>query len=105
MHTHTYTLYTHKYTGTHVQIHTWIHMQNVLLHALLLGLYCTVYIALLTFHFSALLFSATFRKRVERVARDILTDPLRVVQGDIGEVRELIAAVVGRCNTAARTII
>lgn len=36
--------------------------------------------------YSALMFSATFRKRVERVARDILTDPLRVVQGDIGEV-------------------
>jgi len=34
----------------------------------------------------ALMFSATFRKRVERVARDILTDPLRVVQGDAGEV-------------------
>ena len=32
------------------------------------------------------MFSATFRKRVERVARDILTDPLRVVQGDAGEV-------------------
>ena len=37
------------------------------------------------FH-AALMFSATFRKRVERVARDILTDPLRVVQGDAGEV-------------------
>jgi len=35
---------------------------------------------------AALMFSATFRKRVERVARDILTDPLRVVQGDAGEV-------------------
>ena len=36
--------------------------------------------------FSALLFSATFRRKVERLARDILTDPVRVVQGDIGEV-------------------
>jgi len=36
--------------------------------------------------YTALMFSATFRKRVERVARDILTDPLRVVQGDAGEV-------------------
>ena len=35
---------------------------------------------------AALMFSATFRKRVERVARDILTDPLRVVQGETGEV-------------------
>ena len=36
--------------------------------------------------FSALLFSATFRRKVERLAREILTDPVRVVQGDIGEV-------------------
>lgn len=36
---------------------------------------------------SALLFSATFRKKIERLARDILVDPIRVVQGDIGEVR------------------
>lgn len=35
---------------------------------------------------TALLFSATFRKKIERLARDILTDPIRVVQGDIGEV-------------------
>lgn len=41
------------------------------------------------FHFpsvSALLFSATFRKKIEKLARDILIDPIRVVQGDIGEV-------------------
>lgn len=36
--------------------------------------------------FKALLFSATFRKKIERLARDILVDPIRVVQGDIGEV-------------------
>ena len=36
--------------------------------------------------FTALLFSATFRKKIERLARDILVDPIRVVQGDIGEV-------------------
>ena len=35
---------------------------------------------------SALLFSATFKRRVERVCRDILTDPVRVIQGDVGEV-------------------
>lgn len=35
---------------------------------------------------AALLFSATFRKKIERLARDILVDPIRVVQGDIGEV-------------------
>lgn len=35
----------------------------------------------------ALLFSATFRKKIEKLARDILIDPIRVVQGDIGEVK------------------
>ena len=35
---------------------------------------------------AALLFSATFKRRVERVCRDILTDPVRVIQGDVGEV-------------------
>ena len=32
-----------------------------------------------------LLFSATFRKRVERLCRDALTDPVRVVVGQVGE--------------------
>jgi ATP-dependent RNA helicase DDX42 len=41
-----------------------------------------------------LMFSATFRKRVERVARDILTDPLRVVQGDAGEANEDVTQIV-----------
>ena len=27
-----------------------------------------------------LLFSATFKKRVEKLARDVLTDPVRIVQ-------------------------
>lgn len=35
----------------------------------------------------ALLFSATFKSRIERLARDILTDPVRIVQGEVGEVR------------------
>lgn len=35
-----------------------------------------------------LLFSATFRKRVEKLARDILADPVRVVQGEVGEANE-----------------
>ncbi|RDD40177.1 ATP-dependent RNA helicase DDX42 [Trichoplax sp. H2] len=35
-----------------------------------------------------LLFSATFKKKVEYLARDILTDPIRVVIGDIGEANE-----------------
>lgn len=32
-----------------------------------------------------LLFSATFKKKVEKLARDVLTDPVRIVQGDVGE--------------------
>ncbi|XP_014485169.1 PREDICTED: ATP-dependent RNA helicase DDX42 [Dinoponera quadriceps] len=32
-----------------------------------------------------LLFSATFKKRVEKLARDVLMDPVRIVQGDVGE--------------------
>lgn len=36
--------------------------------------------------FTALLFSATFRRKVEKLARDILADPIRVVQGEAGVV-------------------
>lgn len=35
-----------------------------------------------------LLFSATFKKRIEKLARDILTDPIRIVQGDVGEANQ-----------------
>lgn len=48
-------------------------------------LFCFLIRNMLVF-FTALLFSATFRKKIERLARDILVDPIRVVQGDIGEV-------------------
>lgn len=41
-----------------------------------------------------LLFSATFRKKIERLARDILIDPIRIVQGDIGEANEDITQLV-----------
>ncbi|XP_012944558.2 ATP-dependent RNA helicase DDX42 [Aplysia californica] len=41
-----------------------------------------------------LLFSATFRKRVEKLARDILADPVRVVQGEVGEANEDVTQVV-----------
>ncbi|XP_056309613.1 ATP-dependent RNA helicase DDX42 [Danio aesculapii] len=41
-----------------------------------------------------LLFSATFRKKIEKLARDILVDPIRVVQGDIGEANEDITQLV-----------
>ncbi|XP_024920040.1 ATP-dependent RNA helicase DDX42 isoform X2 [Cynoglossus semilaevis] len=48
-----------------------------------------------------LLFSATFRKKIERLARDILVDPIRVVQGDIGEANEDITQVVELLPTGA----
>lgn len=35
-----------------------------------------------------MLFSATFKKKVEMLCRDILTDPIRVVVGELGEVRK-----------------
>ncbi|XP_053684919.1 ATP-dependent RNA helicase DDX42 [Sabethes cyaneus] len=35
-----------------------------------------------------LLFSATFKKRIERLARDVLTDPVRIIHGDLGEANE-----------------
>jgi ATP-dependent RNA helicase DDX42 len=34
---------------------------------------------------AALLFSATFKKKVESLARDCLMDPVRIVIGDVGE--------------------
>ncbi|XP_064455461.1 ATP-dependent RNA helicase DDX42-like [Ornithodoros turicata] len=41
-----------------------------------------------------LMFSATFKKKVERLARHALTDPIRVVQGDIGEANEDVMQLV-----------
>ncbi|XP_064401844.1 ATP-dependent RNA helicase DDX42-like [Halichondria panicea] len=41
-----------------------------------------------------LLFSATFRKKVERLARDVLTDPVRIVVGDLGEANTDITQIV-----------
>lgn len=35
-----------------------------------------------------MLFSATFKKRIEKLARDVLTDPIRIIQGDLGEANE-----------------
>ena len=32
------------------------------------------------------LYSATFKKRIEKLARDTLTDPVKVVQGEVGVV-------------------
>ena len=34
------------------------------------------------------LYSATFKKRIEKLARDVLTDPIKVVQGEVGVVAE-----------------
>lgn len=41
-----------------------------------------------------LLFSATFKKKVERLARDILTDPIRIIQGELGEANTDITQTV-----------
>ncbi|XP_076053085.1 ATP-dependent RNA helicase DDX42 isoform X1 [Oratosquilla oratoria] len=41
-----------------------------------------------------LLFSATFKKKVERLARDVLTDPIRVVQGELGEANQDVSQIV-----------
>lgn len=41
-----------------------------------------------------LMFSATFKRKVERLARDVLTDPIKVVQGDVGEANEDVTQIV-----------
>ncbi|CAF0883783.1 unnamed protein product [Adineta steineri] len=41
-----------------------------------------------------LLFSATFKKKVERLARDILADPIRIVQGEVGEANQDVLQIV-----------
>ena len=41
-----------------------------------------------------LMFSATFKKKVERLARDVLTDPVKVVQGDVGEANQDVTQIV-----------
>lgn len=41
-----------------------------------------------------LLFSATMKKKIERLCRDILTDPIRIVIGEIGEANEDVLQVV-----------
>ena len=40
------------------------------------------------------LYSATFKKRIEKLARDVLTDPVKVVQGDVGVASENVTQVV-----------
>lgn len=41
-----------------------------------------------------LLFSATFKKRIEKLAREILTDPIKIVQGDVGEANSDITQIM-----------
>lgn len=52
---------------------------------------CACFLLFISPSLSALLFSATFKRKVERLARDILTDPVKVVQGELGEVRALLS--------------
>lgn len=40
------------------------------------------------------MFSATFKKRIEKLARDVLTDPIRIVQGEIGEANQDVHQIV-----------
>ena len=40
------------------------------------------------------LFSATFKKKIEKLARDVLTDPVKIVQGDVGVASENVTQVV-----------
>lgn len=44
------------------------------------------------------MFSATFKKKVEQLARDILTDPIRINIGTIGEANEDVTQVVHVLN-------
>jgi len=41
-----------------------------------------------------LLFSATFKKRIEKLAREILVDPVRIIQGELGEANENITQII-----------
>ena len=41
-----------------------------------------------------LLFSATFKKKIEKLAREILSDPIRIIQGELGEANENITQKV-----------
>ena len=40
------------------------------------------------------MFSATFKKKIEKLARDVLIDPIRIVQGEIGDANADITQVV-----------
>ncbi|KAL3316720.1 ATP-dependent RNA helicase ddx42 [Cichlidogyrus casuarinus] len=42
----------------------------------------------------ALLFSATFKSKIEKLAREILSEPVKIVQGSMGEANEDITQIV-----------
>ncbi|CAI8017258.1 ATP-dependent RNA helicase DDX42 [Geodia barretti] len=46
-----------------------------------------------------MLFSATFRKKVEKLCRDVLADPVRIVVGGVGEANEDITQVTEVMNS------
>ena len=46
------------------------------------------------------LYSATFKKRIEKLARDVLSDPIRVAQGDLGSASELVTQVRNKMGFA-----
>ena len=50
------------------------------------GIWTSQYFVNVLLFFPALLFSATFKKRIEKLCREILIDPIRVVIGELGEV-------------------
>ena len=52
-----------------------------------------------SFLYSALLFSATFRKKVEKLCRDVLTDPVRILVGELGEANTDITQLVEVIDT------
>jgi ATP-dependent RNA helicase DDX42 len=41
-----------------------------------------------------LLFSATFKKRIEKLAREILIDPVKIVQGEVGEACDDVTQII-----------
>lgn len=41
-----------------------------------------------------MLFSATFKKKIETLARDVLKDPLKIVQGESGEANQDVEQIV-----------
>src|SRR5690625_4125265 len=40
------------------------------------------------------MFSATFKRKIERLARDVLTDPVRIVQGEVGVANQDVSQTV-----------